>query len=83
MKWKQLFEDLNLFLFYQPNINLKTAKQILSIFEKNTSNKNKEKYDIQFKQLQQVKQKQLSIINYDINILRKNLEKITKGDTTK
>ena len=80
MKWKQLFKDLNLFLFYQPNINLKTAKQIISIFKSNTSETTKYKYDIEFKQLQQIKTKQLSIINYDINKLRENLAKIKGGN---
>lgn len=80
MKWKQLIKDLKFFLFYQPNINLKTAKQILSILYKNMSDVNREKYNIDFSHLQQAKQKQLSIVNYDINKLRENIKKI-KGDT--
>lgn len=79
MKWKQLFKDLNLFLFYQPNISLKTAKQIIEIFRINTSIKNQIIHDIQFKQLQQAKKKQLSVDYYDINKLRKNINKV-KGE---
>lgn len=80
MKWKQLFKDLNLFLFYQPNINIKTAKQIISILQKNASETTKHRFDIEFKQLQQIKSKQLSIANYDINKLRENLEKVKGGN---
>lgn len=83
MKWKQLFKDLNLFLFYQPNISLRTAKQIISILQTNTSYRNQIKYDIQFRQLQQTKSKQISITakSFNINKLRKDIKRnISLGD---
>lgn len=80
MKWKQLIQDLNLFLFYQPNIDIKTAKQILSIIHTNMSLTNQEKFSIDFKLFQEVKSKQKSVdTTYDIKKLRSNITLI-KGE---
>ncbi len=79
MKWKQLIKDLNLFLFYEPNIELVTSRKILSILYLNMSEIKQNEYLIEFKQLLQTKTKQTSIINYDIKKLRANISKI-KGN---